>query len=346
MWRAPEFWERDGILPRLLSPLAAMSAAATARRVARPGWRAPVPVICCGNVSVGGSGKTTLALDLGQQLTRRNIALHYLLRGYGRRSGGVLRVTPEHAAAAVGDEALLLAELAPTWVAGDRAAAARAAVAAGAAALVMDDGLQNPGLCKDLSLLVIDGGAGFGNGRVLPAGPLREPIAAGAARCRAAVLIGADRTGAASALPASLPVLRARLEAGPATRLLAGRKVMAFAGIARPAKFFTTLEEAGADLRDRVAFPDHHRYSKPELGRLLHRAEGQGAIAVTTAKDAARLPWAIRKRVHVADVVLVWDDQAAIGRLLDTVLNAAAGFSGDLARPPARGSSDAASPAS
>ena len=166
----------------MLAPAAAVVAAITARRVARPGWRAPVPVICCGNATAGGAGKTTLALDLGARLAQRRVA--FLTRGHGGRARGVHLVDPSRdGAALVGDEALLLAEARPTWVAADRAAGARAAVAAGAGVLVMDDGLQNPTLAKDLSFLVIDGGTGFGNGRVMPAGPLREPVATAAVRC-------------------------------------------------------------------------------------------------------------------------------------------------------------------
>src|SRR5579872_6298630 len=170
MPHAPGFWRHDGVLPRLLSPLSAITTAVTARRVARPGWRAPVPVICCGNVTAGGAGKTTLALDLAGRLRAAGIAVHVLTRGYGGRVHGPLRVDPaRHDADAVGDEPLLLAALAPTWVGGDRAASARAAIAAGARALVLDDGLQNPTLQKTLSLLVVDGAFGFGNGRAIPA---------------------------------------------------------------------------------------------------------------------------------------------------------------------------------
>ncbi len=170
LMRAPAFWQSDGVLPRLLSPLAALVAGATARRVAQPGWRAPVPVVCCGNAGVGGAGKTTLALDLGARLQRRGAAVAFLTRGYGGRVRGTARVGDGDDAAEMGDEALLLAAVAPTFVGPDRAAGARAAVADGATVLVMDDGLQNPGLVKDLAFLVIDGAAGFGNGRVLPAG--------------------------------------------------------------------------------------------------------------------------------------------------------------------------------
>jgi tetraacyldisaccharide 4'-kinase len=319
--RQPAFWQHDGsVLPAaLLSPLAGLVAAATARRVARAGWRAPVPVICCGNVSVGGSGKTTLALDLLRRLQARGVAAHALLRGYGGSARGTRRVLPGDDSAETGDEALLLAGTAPTWIGADRAASARAAIAAGAGALVMDDGLQNPTLCKDLSLLVVDGGFGFGNGRVLPAGPLREPIASGAGRCQAAVLIGPDQAAAGAALPPALPVLRAHLIPGPATLSLHGRQVLGFAGIGRPAKFFATLREAGAVLAETVAFPDHHRFTARELNGLIGQAQRMGALPVTTAKDAMRLPETLRDEVFVADVSLAWHSEHGIDTLLDSL---------------------------
>jgi tetraacyldisaccharide 4'-kinase len=322
--RPPHFWEKGGsrLLPVVLAPFSVLTAAATARRVAREGWRAPVPVICCGNATVGGSGKTTLALDLLDRLSARGVQPHALLRGYGGGSRGARRVQPGDDARQTGDEALLLAAAAPTWIGGDRAATARQAVAAGAGVLVMDDGLQNPTLQKDLPLLVVDGGFGFGNGRLLPAGPLRESVAVCAARCVAAVLIGADETDVASALPSSLPVLRARLVPGPASLALRGRRVLGFAGIGRPAKFFATLAEAGAELAHAIPFPDHHRFRAHELGGLLARAERLGALPVTTAKDAVRLPEAIRSRVAVADVRLAWENQDAIEALLDATLAA------------------------
>ncbi len=312
--QAPGFWWRDGVLPRLLGPVSGLVATATARRVARPRWRAPVPVVCCGNITVGGAGKTTLALDLGARLTRRGAAVAFLTRGYGGRVRDVVRVGPEHDAAQVGDEALLLAAVAPTYVCPDRAAAARAAVAAGATVLVMDDGLQNPGLVQDLPLLVVDGATGFGNGRVLPAGPLREPVAAGAARCRAAVLIGEDRSGAAAMLPPGLKVLRARLVQDAPD--LAGRRVLAFAGIAHPGKFHATLAQVGAVVVETADFPDHHRFSPAELARVLARAAALEAVPVTTPKDSVRLPPEIRAQVMVAGVTLEWADAGEVEALL------------------------------
>ncbi len=316
--RPPGFWQHGGALASLLAPVSAIWATVTARRVARPGWRAPVPVICCGNASVGGAGKTTLALDLGARLAARGVAFAYLTRGHGGRARGVLRVDPgRHNATLAGDEAMLLAATAPTYVAADRAAGARAALAAGARVLVMDDGLQNPTLVRDLSLLVIDGASGFGNGRVLPAGPLREPIEAAAARCAAAVLIGADETGAARQLPAALPVLHATLAPDTGIAPLTGRKVLAFAGIGRPEKFFAMLERAGVEVVRRRPFPDHHRYSAATLRALRDEAARLGAIPVTTPKDAARLP---AGAVHVVGVQLVWRDASAIETLLGQVL--------------------------
>ncbi len=314
--QAPGFWQTGGLLPHLLAPVAAVVAGSTARRVARPGWRAPVPVVCCGNAGVGGTGKTTLALDLGARLVRRGARVAFITRGYGGRIEGTARVDALHTAADVGDEAMLLAAVAPTLVGADRAASARLAVAAGATVLVMDDGLQNPGLEKDLSLLVVDGAVGFGNGRVMPAGPLREPVQAAAARCRAAVLIGVDAHGAAARLP-SLPVLQATLR--PEAPELKGRTVFAFAGIGRPAKFFATVAQAGAVIAGQRAFPDHHRYRPAELLLLARDSAALGAALVTTPKDAVRLPPDWRGRVMVAGVSLAWADPAAIDALLGNV---------------------------
>jgi tetraacyldisaccharide 4'-kinase len=292
----------------------------TARRVAKPGWRASVPVFCCGNASVGGSGKTTVALDLLQRLQSRALTPHALLRGYGGREKGPLRVDLErHDAAQVGDEALLLAACAPTWIAADRAAGARAAVAAGASAIVMDDGLQNSGLLKSCSLLVIDGGAGFGNGRLLPAGPLREPIAAAAARCQAAVLIGEDAKDARAALPSGIPLFAAKLVQDLGD-LAPGTDYLAFAGIGRPEKFFAGLRASGVSLRATQAFPDHHAYAERDLARLLERAAASGLRLVTTPKDAVRLPPAWRERVDVAGVTLSWEDPGQIDALLNQAL--------------------------
>jgi tetraacyldisaccharide 4'-kinase len=306
------------LLAKALSPLSFVGSALTARRVARQGWRAPVPVICCGNASVGGAGKTTLVLELAQRLIGRGV--HCLLRGYGGSVRGVRRVEPDDPASLVGDEALLLAAVAPTWIGGDRAASGQAAVRAGARVLLMDDGLQNPTLEKTTSLLVIDGRTGFGNGRVLPAGPLRETVEAAASRCQAAVLIGPDATQATRRLPPDLPVFRADLIQDKSVAALAGRAVVAFAGIAMPEKFFAPLRDAGATLVAAWPFPDHHAYNAREINELLGEARDRQSILVTTPKDAVRLPPAVRSQVTVVGVRLSWREPEQIDQLLDRAI--------------------------
>ncbi len=315
---APGFWLHDGVLAKALSPLSVIGSALTARRVARRGWRAPVPVMCCGNASVGGAGKTTLVLELAHRLSGRGV--HCLLRGYGGLARGVRRVEPGDPATLVGDEALLLALVAPTWIGADRSASAKAAVRDGARILLMDDGLQNPTLEKTASLLVIDGRTGFGNGRVLPAGPLREPVEAAASRCQAAVLIGPDATQATLRLPRDLPVFRADLVQDKSIAVLSGRAVVAFAGIAMPEKFFAPLRDAGATLVAARPFPDHHAYTARELSELLREAHDRQAILVTTPKDAVRLPPDVRSEVTVVGVRLLWRDPEQIDQLLDRVI--------------------------
>lgn len=274
-------------------------------------------MLCVGNLVAGGAGKTPVALSLARIMTDAGKQPHILSRGYGGSLAGPLRVDPErHSAADVGDEPLLLAKAAPVWIGSDRAASARAAIAAGARMLLLDDGFQNPTLHQDLALLVIDGTYGLGNGRVMPAGPLREPAAAGLARAQAIVLMGADKNGLALA---GKIVLKAKLVPCHADDLV-GKKVVAFAGIGRPEKFFATLQDMGAVLAATHAFADHHLYRETELGRLAAEAGDQGAALVTTEKDLVRLtpPW--RQRIRALAVDIVWEDRAALMRVLARVL--------------------------
>ncbi len=316
--RAPEFWTKDDGLGALLAPLGAVHALAVAARIrfARP-WRAPVPVFCAGNLTLGGAGKTPTVAALVAELAARGRRPAILTRGYGGTERGPLRVDPaSHDAARVGDEPLLLAELAAVHVGADRVAGARQAIADGADVLVMDDGFQNPGLAKDCALVVIDGAAGFGNGYVFPAGPLREPVASGAARAKACVVIGEDRFAAGAAT--GLPVLRADLVAEPSD--LAGARVLAFAGIGRPSKFFDTLKSVGAEIAATREFADHHPYSAAEIEALHAEAARLGARLATTRKDLVRLPAAARHGIAALGVTLRFSDPAAFAKLVDTGL--------------------------
>ncbi|MEE9209502.1 MAG: tetraacyldisaccharide 4'-kinase, partial [Kiloniellales bacterium] len=279
------------------------------------------PVVCVGNLVAGGAGKTPVVLALVAALAARG-AVHCLSRGYGGSSPGPRRVdAARDSAVEVGDEALLLARAAPSWVARDRTAGARAAAAAGARVLVMDDGFQNPALAKDLSLVVVDGAYGFGNRRGMPAGPLRESVARGLARADAVVLLGRDELNLGAALARRLPVLTAQLAPRPGSESLVGRKVLAFAGIGRPEKFFATLAGPegglGAELVETRAFPDHHPYSAAELRSLRARARSLDAILVTTEKDAVRLTPEQREGIETLAVAVAWDDPAALQALLD-----------------------------
>jgi tetraacyldisaccharide 4'-kinase len=312
-------------MARLLAPAAALwtLAARLRRRLTRPA-RAAIPVICVGNLTAGGAGKTPVVIALLGLLAERGARPAAVSRGHGGTARGPLRVDPARdRAAQVGDEPLLLAAFAPAWVARDRAAGVAAAAAAGATVAVLDDGFQNPRLAKDLSLLVVDAGAGFGNGRVIPAGPLREPVADGLARAAAVALIGEDaeaaRTLAAWPALGALPVLRARLRPLPTGLPLAGERVVAFAGIGRPEKFFDTLRALGARLAAAHAFADHAPYAPRVLRRMAAEARAADALLVTTEKDAVRLPAAFRPQVMAVPVRLVFDDPAAVAALLDRV---------------------------
>ncbi len=325
--RAPEFWTTGaGPWPALLSPLGCLYAAGGGleRRLARP-LRAPVPVICVGNLTAGGTGKTPIALALALRLTDMGRNPGFLSRGYGGKAAGPLRVDPaSHTADQVGDEPLLLAARCPTWVARDRRAAIGPVVAAGIDTVILDDGYQDPALAKDLALVVVDGATGFGNGRVIPAGPLRETVAGGLARADAVIVMGEDRAHAherVSLAHPDLPVIDARLEPDEAARMLAGHRVYAFAGIGRPEKFEATLTEIGADLQDFIPFPDHHRYSADDLFTLLGAAAAADALPVTTAKDWVRLPQEAREKVTMVGVDAVFADADALDGLLSGVVS-------------------------
>lgn len=311
--QAPDFWRRDGVLPRLLSPLAGLYAwGGRKKRLAGEGFRADLPVICVGNIVAGGAGKTPVCLALGAKLAAMGRNPHFLTRGYGGTEAGPRLVDPiRHNAGRVGDEALLLAAQGPTWVARHRPDGAIAAAEMGAGALVMDDGFQNGSLRHDLALVVVDGGYGFGNGRVIPAGPCREDVGEGLARAQAVVLMGDDLVGVRRQL-AGQTVLPARLVPGPEAARLQGADIAAFAGIGRPQKFFDTLRQCGAQVVTQKSFPDHHAYGKSEIAEILD----QGLEVWTTAKDAVRVPPELRDRVRVLSVTLAWDDEAALDELL------------------------------
>jgi len=326
--REPPFWWRAaGIEAHLLAPVAAIYGEVAASRLKREGYRAGVPVICVGNPTLGGAGKTPTALALARLLKAAGERPVFLSRGYGGCQRGPLLVAPDgHRAAEVGDEPLLLARLAPTVVAHDRVAGAKAAHAVGASVIVMDDGFQNPSLAKDFSVLVIDGRRGLGNSKVFPAGPLRAPLDAQLARADAVILVG-TMGEAASAVGAAvearkLPLFQARLNPDrEAIAALTGRPVLVFAGIGDPGKVFATLREAGIAVVATRSFADHHHYTPADARDLCRQADAEGLTLVTTEKDVARLQGEeamaeLAARARALPVRLVFEQEAAFGKLL------------------------------
>ena len=328
--REPAFWWREGSLASaLLAPLATVYGAIATWRLARPGRRPGIPVVCIGNLTVGGAGKTPTALTVARMLAKAGERPVFLSRGYGGALAGPLVVDPaQHRARDVGDEPLLLARTAPTIVARDRVKGA--GIAAGASVIVMDDGFHNPSLVKDFSLLVVDARRGIGNGRVIPAGPLRAPVDAQLSRAHALVMVGRsapDCPIAAMARARDIPVLRASLRADTASiAALAGRRVLAFAGIGDPQKFFATLAEAGVAVAATRSFADHHRYTRREAAGLCEEAGRDGLALVTTEKDLARLSGEeqpLSARACALPVTLVFEDAAGFESLLLEQLAAA-----------------------
>lgn len=325
MTRTPAFWytppDRPTGLARLLGPLGWLYAMGTARRLRRPGHVARVPVICVGNLVAGGAGKTPVTFALAQRLLARGHVVHIVSRGYGGQLRGPVRVDPaRHGAAEVGDEPLLLSAIAPTWVARDRASGVRAAEDAGAGVILLDDGFQNPSVKPALSLLVVDAARGFGNGRCIPAGPLREPVSVGMARADMVIAVGGAqaqaRLAATWGTSLTVPVVRAVLQPLPTGMDWAGQPVLAFAGIADPERFFSTLRGLGAVVVRGEALADHAPLAESFLRRLEAEATAAGAQLVTTEKDALRLPSAWRMRVLTLVVRLEVEDWSELDKAL------------------------------
>jgi tetraacyldisaccharide 4'-kinase len=303
-----------------------------ALRLQAQGRGVGLPVICLGNLTVGGAGKTPAALAVGRLLLAAHERPFFLSRGYGGRLRGPVRVNPtHHAAADVGDEPLLLAQVAPTIVARNRVNGAMAARFDGASVIVMDDGFQNPSLAKDLSILVIDGRRGIGNGLVFPAGPLRAPLAAQIDRAQAALLIGDGPAAsvAADVEARGLAVFRGRLVPDAASlAALTGGRALAFAGIGDPEKFFATMTDAGVDVAIRRGFPDHHRFTAEDAAALLAEADQANLSLVTTEKDFVRLAHkrtlsALAARSRVLPVALAIEDEDRFRRFVLAAVAAA-----------------------
>ena len=328
--REPAFWQPPSSwLSRLLMPLAAIYGEIAGARMARKGIVVGIPVICVGNYHVGGAGKTPTTLALVELLRELGEAPVVLSRGYGGSLRGPVKVdVSRHQAAEVGDEPLMLARDVTVVISRDRVAGAALARSTGASVIVMDDGFQNPAVAKDASIIVIDGDRGLGNGRGLPAGPMRAPLDLQVARTDALVIVGTGRAadGVARQVAAKgAPVFRAQLNpAEDSLAALQGRRVLAFAGIGDPARFFRTLRSAGVDVAVEKAFPDHHAYSAEDIAALVIQAQREALTLVTTEKDMVKLrgmPDA--ESIVPFAVTLAFDDAAALRMFVMEMLNRA-----------------------
>ncbi len=320
--RAPNFWHRPSMMATLLSPLSIFWHAGTiARRFfSAPPFAASVPVICVGNFTAGGAGKTPLVIDIARALCSTDQKPHLLTRGFGGSLRGPVLVDKEsHVASEVGDEPLLLATTAPTWVSHNRGQGARQAIKNGASIIIMDDGFQNPTIVKSLSIIAVDGSYGFGNGKVIPAGPLRENVKAGLRRCDAVIMIGADRHNVEKFIGSECPVYRTKIVAFPESSNTE-KRVLAFAGISRPSKFYETLLDLGYEVVDKFDFSDHHKFKEEEITKICNRAHKLGAIPITTEKDYARLPKEVRAKIEVVKIGIEWEDPDARESILKKVI--------------------------
>jgi tetraacyldisaccharide 4'-kinase len=292
--KTPSWWYRKagGVAAALSLPAILYGRVAGSRMTRDAAYRSRLPVICVGNFTAGGGGKTPVAIAIAAALKAMAKRSAFLTRGYGGSAKAVIRVAGQ-GADMVGDEPLLLAAVAPTFVSADRIAGAKAIEATDADVVVMDDGFQNPALAKDLSVIVVDAASGLGNERVIPAGPLRAPLEAQMARADALIVIGEGKKAdhLVSAFEAAgKPVLHAKITPNCDARWLSVLPVIGFAGIARPAKFFATLKSNGAALIASHAYPDHHRFTEKDARALLKEADEKKAMLVTTEKDWVRLP--------------------------------------------------------
>lgn len=308
--KAPDFWQKKTHIGTALKPLGALYGWICAcRSYLGVAEKMPIPVICVGNLVMGGAGKTPLVIALAGFLKELGFHPHIISRGYGGIISGPLMVDPAvHKATDVGDEPLLLAKSAITWVGRNRVSAAQAAIQSRATILIMDDGLQNPSLVKDISLMVVDGTYGFGNELIFPAGPLRESVSAGFSRTDALIEVGqpcVNLSPYAANLCAEKPRFTVSIESVMADIT---SPVIAFAGLGIPEKFRQTLLKAGIDLRAFIPFPDHHLYTAEELTALQNLAIEKKAILVTTSKDHVRLDSAWQHQIQPWPITMLMPD--------------------------------------
>ncbi len=308
--KTPSFWTSSNITSTTLKPLGKIYAWVTSLRINHiiP-QKITKPVICIGNITAGGTGKTPVAISIAKLLQQEGKKPFFVSRGYGGKLKDILVDKQKHKASEVGDEPLLLARQAPVVINPNRFAAAQKALNHGAEIIIMDDGFQNPGLYKNLSFLVFDGGIGIGNGLCVPAGPLRENFDEGIKRAQAIIILGEDKHNLTKKIR-NLPIFNGKVIATKPS--VNNNNIIAFAGIGRPEKFYTSLRELGFNLLQTIDFPDHHQYNKAELIKLIDMAKKENALLFTTSKDFVKIPSELQKNFNVLEIDILWENQAAL----------------------------------
>ena len=323
MLKAPKFWyqKKDTYLSSFLYPLSLLFRFGTKiRNILSTTNKGPLPIICVGNIVVGGAGKTPVALKIGKLLIKAGYKPGFISKGYAGLIKNSTLVKSWHSARSIGDESILLSEVANTWVGVDRINSARLAKEKNSNCLIMDDGFQNPTIYKDFSIIVINASQEFGNKRVMPSGPLRESIKRGLSRSNLVIVIGDPSHELKQLIPKNIPIVKAKFEIKKENKNFKGQNIIAFAGIAYPEKFFQSLTNEGAKIFKKITFPDHHIYSENDLLSLAEIANKKKSILVSTKKDFVRIPKSFRSLVNTLEGEIVFEDEEFIVEILSNVI--------------------------
>ena len=323
MLKAPRFWYRknDTYLSNTLYPFSLLFRFGTKlRNIVSHTKISQLPIICIGNIVVGGAGKTPVAIKLGTLLKKNGYKPNFVSKGYGGIEKNNTLVKEWHSAQSVGDESLLLSQIAPTWIGKDRNKSFMLAKENGADCIIMDDGFQNPTLQKDFSIIVINGEQGFGNKRVIPSGPLRESISRGISRANLIIVIGEIDIDVKKKIPKNVPIIHANFKISKDNKIYKNQKVTAFAGIAYPDKFYNSLNEEGAILEKKISYPDHHIFDENDMLNLAEMANMTKSILVTTKKDYVRIPKSYRSLVSTLDGEIEFEDEKLVLEILCNLL--------------------------
>ena len=323
MLKAPKFWylKKDTYLSRLLYPMSLLFRLGTKiRNLTSNTKKSSLPIICIGNIVIGGAGKTPVALKIGRILTTAGYNPHFISKGYAGIIKNNTLVEPWHSPKSVGDESLLLSAVCPTWIGINRNKSVKLAASKGGNCIIMDDGFQNPTIHKDLSIIVINASQEFGNKRVIPSGPLRESINRGLSRTNLVVIIGEATPYLKKIIPDYIPIVTAKFNINNENKIFKGQKITAFAGIAYPEKFFTSLREQGAIILKEITYPDHHIYDENDLLSLAETANKTRSILVTTQKDFVRVPKSYRSLVNTLQGEIIFENEELIKEILTNVI--------------------------